>query len=55
MSVIIVPNLRRTSEEKLNDIVNIERVEIWGYRQRHGILIFLYVIHRWYWCCGFNA
>lgn len=55
MSVIIVPNLRRTSEEKLNDIVNIERVEIWGYRHKQGNLAFLPIILRWYCCCGFNA
>lgn len=55
MSVIIVPNLRRTSEEKLNDIVNIERAEIWGYRHKQGNLAFLPIILRWYCCCGFNA
>ena len=55
MSVIIVPNLRRTSEEKLNDIVNIERVEIWGYRHKQGNLAFLPIILRWYCCCSFNA
>ena len=55
MSVIIVPNLRRTSEEKLNDIVNIERVEIWGYRHKQGNLAFLPIILRWYCCGSFNA